>query len=322
MAQAIPPAAVVRRSSRPGAPVRWNFAILTHGALDATRRCLRTLAATVGEPFRVFVVHHASGDGTQAWLASRTEPWLHWQWNAHNRGVAGGRNDLLAFAGPHLRDTDWLVFCDNDLEFERGWLDAFAAAIAAWPQARLFGRVGHFVEVRGDRRVLLPAPTRTGPVDVLSGGFACCVRADAAAAIGPFDEQLGLFWHEDDDWCVRALQLGVDVVAVPEAAVLHHEHASGVANAGLREGGSLRNQALLARKWRDAGWVDAGGWVGRPAPGVWQPPAVRRELQRRGGLGTPVGRAEFASASALLDRLVGAVDPRAEFARCREPVPR
>src|SRR5262245_59718830 len=232
MVEAVPRAAVVRRSSRACAPVRWNFAILTHGALDATRRCLRTLAATVREPFRVFVVDNASTDGTHQWLPSRSEPWLHWQWNAHNRGVSGGRNDLLAFALPHQRDTDWLVFCDNDLEFEPGWLDAFAAAMTAWPQARLFGKVGHFVEVRGDRRVLLPAPTRMGAVDVLSGGFVCCVRADAAAAIGPFDEGLGLFWHEDDDWCVRALQLGCEVVAVPEAAVLHHEHGSGVAHAG------------------------------------------------------------------------------------------
>ncbi len=321
MSRPVPPPAVLQRSTRPVAPARFHFAILTYGALAATKRCLRSLAATVDEPFSVFVVDNGSTDGTQDWLASRDEPWLHWQWNAHNRGVPGGRNDLLAFALPHLRADDWLVFCDNDLEFEAGWLQAYRRAIARHPQARVLGKVGHLIEVRGDRRVLLPSPATTAPVDVVSGGFACAVRADAAVAIGPFDEQLGLFWHEDDDYCVRALQLGGEVLAVPEAAITHHEHATGVATDGLREGGSLRNQAYLAEKWRAAGWIDAGGWV-RQSFGCWQPPEVRDELRRRGGFATAIGRAEFAAAHALLERLALASDAAAEFAVRREPVPR
>lgn len=308
------------------APVRWNFAILTYGELAATQRCLRSLQATMREPFRVFVVDNGSTDGTVEWLASRREPWLHYRQNATNRGVPGGRNDLLAFALPHLRAEDWLVFCDNDLEFGQGWLAPFAAAMRRFPGARLLGKAGHFVEVRDRDRVLAPMATTTGPVDVLSGGFACMARADAAAAIGPFDERLGLFWHEDDDWCVRALQRGFEVVAVPEARIEHHEHATGAANDGLREGGSLQNQAYLADKWRAAGWVDEGGWVRRDrlpqGLGCWQPPAVRAELRRRGGFASPIGRAEFAAAHALLDRLVDAQEPAAAFARSREPVPR
>lgn len=321
MAHPVPAAAPSPRSRHPVGRARLHFAILTHGALAATQRCLRTLAATVPGPFQVFVVDNASTDRTPQWLREHGAPWLHWQLNAQNRGVPGGRNDLLDFALPHLRDDDWLVFCDNDLEFEPGWFGAYERAIAAWPAARLLGKVGHFVEVRGDRRVLLPAPTATAAVDVLSGGFGCAVRADAARAIGPFDEQLGLFWHEDDDYCVRALQCGFEVLAVPEAGIVHHEHASGVANDGLREGGSLQNQAYLAAKWRAAGWIDRDGWI-RRAHGSYQPPAVRDELRRRGGLPTPVGRSEFAAAFALLDRLVAVAEPAAAFVAAREPVPR
>ena len=293
---------------------KWHFAILTYGNLAETKRCLASLEATVDEPFVVHVVDNASTDGTQQWLSSRDKPWLRVHCNEANRGVPGGRNDLLAFALPVMQPHEWLVFCDNDLEFQKGWLAAFRDAMERFPSARMLGQVGHLVHVHGDRRTLLPAHDDVGPVDVLSGGFACMVRADVAAAIGAFDENLGLFWHEDDDWSVRALQLGVELVAVPRAGVVHHEHATGVANDGLREGGSLKNQAYLAAKWRSNGWIDEGGWV-RQTSAHYKPPELRSELQRRCGRATPIGRAEMFAAADLLDRLVDAKDPAVDYAQ-------
>ncbi len=301
-------------------PAKWHVAILTYGNLAETKRCLASLEATVDEPFVVHVIDNASSDGTQQWLRSCGKPWLRVRCNEANRGVPGGRNDLLAFALPNMRPDDWLVFCDNDLEFTTGWLAKYRDAMRQFPNARMLGQVGHLVQVLGERRALLPAFGRTRPVDVLSGGFACMVRADVAAAIGPFDEKLGLFWHEDDDWSVRALQLGVELVAVPDAGVVHHEHASGVATDCLRDGGSLKNQAYLCAKWRGAGIVDEGGWV-RQSSAHYKPPTLRAELQRRCGRLAPIGRAEMFAAADLLDRLVGATDPLAELGARPEPLP-
>lgn len=315
-----PPETRPEDASSASPTAKWHFAILTYGNLAETKRCLASLEATVDEPFVVHVVDNASKDGTQQWLRSCGKPWLRARCNETNRGVPGGRNDLLAFALPTMRADDWLVFCDNDLEFTAGWLARFRSAMRQFPNARMLGQVGHLVHVHGERRALLPASGRTGPVDVLSGGFACMVRADVAAAIGPFDEKLGLFWHEDDDWSVRALQLGVELVAVPDAGVVHHEHATGVATDGLREGGSLKNQAYLCAKWRGMGIVDEGGWV-RQASAHYKLPELRAELQRRCGRATPIGRAEMFAAADLLDRLVGATDPLAEMAARPEPLP-
>ncbi|MBZ0154273.1 MAG: glycosyltransferase, partial [Planctomycetes bacterium] len=170
-----------------------RFAMLTYGALDATRRCVRSLRATTPAPFELYVVDNGSTDGTREWLAAQTEPWLSHRNNAQNRGVPGGRNDLLDFVLPQAAPTDWIVFIDNDLEFAAGWLDPFLAAMQQFPDARVLGKVGHFAVVDGERRHLCPAPGDTQPVDVVSGGFACFVRADAARAIGRFDEDLGLF---------------------------------------------------------------------------------------------------------------------------------
>ncbi|MBL8731167.1 MAG: glycosyltransferase [Planctomycetes bacterium] len=297
-----------------------RFAMLTYGALDATRRCVSSLRRTTPGPFELYVVDNGSTDGTREWLAAQTEPWLSHRNNARNRGVPGGRNDLLDFVLPQAAPTDWIVFIDNDLEFAAGWLDPFLAAMQQFPDARVLGKVGHLAVVDGERRHLCPAPGDTQHVDVVSGGFACFVRADAARAIGRFDEDLGLFWHEDDDWCVRALQLGLDVVAVPAAAIVHHEHASGVATPDLENGGSLHNQRRLAAKWRTLGAVDRDGWIVRRR-GPWLPPAVRDEVARRCARTSPIGRLEFAAALSLLEALVEQPDPAGWLDSNRRPVP-
>jgi len=296
-----------------------HFAMLTYGALAETQRAIRTLAATTAQPFVLHVVDNASPDGeTQAWLQAQREPWLRYQLNDSNRGVPGGRNDLLDFILPQAQPHDWIVFVDNDLEFEDGWLQPFAEAMRDYPNARVLGKVGHLITVHDSGRDLLPAPSRTAHVDVVSGGFACFVRADAAQTIGRFDEELGLFWHEDDDYCVRAVAAGFDVVAVPEAKIVHHEHASGVATPDLANGGSRDNLAFLAGKWRAFGYLDSEGWVKRDA-GPYMPVLVRSELERR--IGRTIGRSELAQAIALIERMLDQADPLQWFDRNRQPIP-
>ena len=285
------------------------FAILTHGALGYTVRCLDTLARTV--PFRhnVFVIDNASPDGTVEWLRSRREKNLHAFASTKNLGVAGGRNALLDSIAPHLPEDGFVVFLDNDLEFTPGWTTPFLDVFERFPQAGVAGVAGQDILVHEKGRELLPAAKRTMPVDVVSGGFACWVRARAVADVGRFDPRTGPFWHEDDDYCVRALAAGWDVFAVPEARVLHHEHQSGHALPGLADGGSLENQAYLAQKWRDAGWIDDEGWVVQRSGRFYLPPQQRSRLATR-----PVGRLELGSACWDVERLCCADDPSLEAA--------
>lgn len=300
---------------------KLHFAMLTHGALAATQRAVRSLCEHTPAGFQLHVVDNASSDATPSWLQQQQRhPWWRYQLNSKNRGVPGGRNDLIDFIRPTAADHEWLVFIDNDLEFESGWLAPFLKAIQQYPNARVLGKVGHFITVTESGRDLLPAPCRTGPVDVVSGGFACFVRVDAAKQIGRFDEQLGLFWHEDDDYCVRALHHGFDVVAVPEAAIVHHEHASGVATPDLATGGSLRNLRYLADKWRAAGYVDSDGWIKREhGPFVVRP--VRSVLQQRLHRAGGIGRSELAAAITLLEQLTNQLDPATWFDQQRQPIP-
>ncbi|HWB59543.1 MAG TPA: hypothetical protein VG733_08625, partial [Chthoniobacteraceae bacterium] len=86
-----------------------------------------------------------------------------------------------------------------------------------------------------------------------------------------FDAQLGRFWHEDDDYCVRALAAGWEVFCMPKLPVIHHGHQSGAAMSAKSGALSRDNQAYLVRKWREMGVVNAQGRIIHPRC-AWFPP--------------------------------------------------
>jgi GT2 family glycosyltransferase len=277
--------------------MRIHLAILTHNACEFSRRCVQSLSEHTRVPFEATILDNASSDGTWAWLQSLRDERFHVRASDVNLGVPGGRNALLRAILPAVSDDVLIVFLDNDIEVGSGWHEPFERLFAARPDAGMASKVGWAMQVVGDSREPLATPPRTAPVDIVAGGFACFVRPAAARAVGEFDEQLGLFWHEDDDYAVRMAAAGYSVWGVPEARLVHHEHKSGVALPSLSEGLSTRNLAYLARKWREQGWVDAEGWVAHRDPDLYADVCLRRAVAARMRRSRPIGRAEWAHAA-------------------------
>src|SRR5262249_42442306 len=222
--------------------MQLKIAILTHNALEYTERCLASVARETPVSHRVFILDNASTDGTADWLRTRAGA----DWNVElsqiNLGVPGGRNWLLRSILPELAGDDLVVFLDNDVEVHEHWYETFVKLFATRPRAGIAGAMGHPIIVHSDHRELLPSPS-FGPasVDVVSG-FCFWTRPKTARAVGFFDERLGRFWHEDDDYCVRAVNLGYEVFAIPNTPITHYGHKSGVAEAGIAADCSLENQ--------------------------------------------------------------------------------
>ena len=276
--------------------MQFHLAILTYDALADTKRCLASLDAHTTLPYSVHVLDNASRLDTRLWLEERRSRFASLQFSDVNLGVPGGRNALLERVLVTAKDDDIVVFLDNDIEVHAGWHLPFERLFEREPRAGLASKVGWVMRVREDTRDPLTHPWETSRVDIVAGGFACCARVRAIREVGPLDEALGLFWHEDDDWAVRFTRLGWTVWGVPEASMTHHEHASGVAYQTLENGDSVRNLAYLARKWRELGAIDEDGWV-RDSDPLFAPPkpvrdAIARALGRRG----PLCRGEYAQA--------------------------
>lgn len=244
-------------------PARVNLAILTYNALDYTKMCLESIARNTRVEHNVFVLDNGSTDGSREWLRQHKAPNFYFEEAVKNGGVPGGRNRLIEIITPFLPDDGFVAFSDNDMEMKEGWDEDYLAFFDAHPEAGILSAFGHRMIVRQYHRELLPPPLYTAAVDVACGGFACWVRAAAIRKIGGFDENLGLFWHEDDDFSLRAIAAGFDVYAMPHAKVVHHEHKSGAANPGIKSGGSPKNQIYLCEKWRNLGLVDREGRIVR-----------------------------------------------------------
>jgi hypothetical protein len=214
----------------------------------------------------VLVRDNASTDGTAEWLASLTDPRLRVHAGRANRGVSGGRNWLLDALLPDMHDDDLLVLLDNDIEVSAGWEQPFVEAFRTQPRLGVAGRWAFSMLVHdGWRDILAEHGAASGPVDTVQG-CTFWMRAATARAVGHFDESLGRFWHEDDDWSIRALHAGWDVQRVAGDGIVHHEHGSGVATDPRKRAGSLHNQAVLSAKWRVMGAIDADGVPVRPVP--------------------------------------------------------
>jgi GT2 family glycosyltransferase len=240
---------------------RLNVAILTHNALEYTQRCLASLAEHTRQPHSIYILDNGSTDGSVEWLRAQEAANLKVTFSRNNLGVPAGRNLLIYEILPAGAEDEFMVFLDNDVEVRPGWCEGFLDLFARRPEMGIAGAVGHRIIVHTDWRELLPCPEgEPESVDVVSG-FCFWTRAETVQAVGLFDESLGRFWHEDDDYCIRALQLGYEVFALPDAPILHHAHKSGVAEEDLLQGGSPENQRYLVEKWRRLGCVDSDGRI-------------------------------------------------------------
>ncbi len=238
--------------------VLYNQAELTFG-------CLMSIAETleaVEFGTEVVIVDNASTDGTGALLA-RTE-------NA--RIFANGSNlhflKGVNFAAAQARGRH-LLLLNNDAQLLPGSL---ASALRTLDSDPAIGAVGG--------RIILPdgklqeagsiiwndgtctgyargeAPTTPDvmfqrDVDYCSGAF-LLTRAALFRDMGSFDERFAPAYYEETDYCVRLWESGYRVVYDPDAAIVHYEFGSSVADEDalrLQAG----NQAVFVA--RHADWL-------------------------------------------------------------------
>ncbi|HET6204990.1 MAG TPA: glycosyltransferase family 2 protein [Planctomycetota bacterium] len=227
-----------------------SVVVLSWNTREWLRRCLAALAAD-GTRLRreTIVVDNASSDGSPE-AVEREFPWARCVRNARNEGYARGNNLGLALArGAFLctLNSDAAVrplALDRLVAYLRAHADCGAAApkllnpdgsvqpaCMRFPRLstalffdtfldRLFPRNG--VVARYFMRDVDPGESR----DVEQPPGACLVlRREAIEAVGPFDEDLWLFFN-DVDLCLRLARAGWRIRYLAEAEVVHEKGAS------------------------------------------------------------------------------------------------
>ncbi len=191
------------------------------------------------------VVDNASGDDGAAVAERHGAKVLR---NARNEGYGRANN-----AGIRAAETELILVVNPDVVVEAGAVAALVAAAERYPDAAFFAP--RIVEPSGrvffqPRSLLAPyLKNPRGPLVVPEGeacvpfasGACFLVRRDFFLALGGFDQNIFLF-YEDDDLCRRIADSGRALVYVPDAAVRHGRGRSSAQKPGR----------IFASRWHQA----------------------------------------------------------------------
>jgi GT2 family glycosyltransferase len=250
-----------------------SVVVVTFDQLPFNRMCLETLLARAGEALEVIVVDNGSTDGTREYLAklAALDPRVRLILNPANAGFGRACNQGLAVSRGEI-----LVLLNNDALVPPGWLARFRTALAD-PSVGLAGpvtnRIGNEAEVEVDydtwggflNEAAARAEEHAGELTeiVTVTMFCMAMRCEVFERIGPLDQRFEIGLLEDDDYSLRARELGLSTVCLQEVLVHHFGETSfGTLVASGRYGRILAtNKERFEEKW------------GRP----WEPYEVGRK---------------------------------------------
>jgi GT2 family glycosyltransferase len=192
--------------------------ITTRNRPAALERCVRSLARLEPLAPRVLIFDDASERSVEALVNAAAPAGLNVRVIRDDRAVGNiaGRNRLVKEA-----DTPFVLLLDDDaVIFEGEPIERAMQLLAADDRVAAVA----FAQGEPDGR---PWPERMQPAPVHEPvyvpafiGFAHLLRRDTFLALGGYRERL-VFYGEEKDFCIRALDAGHRVVYLPDAIVGH-----------------------------------------------------------------------------------------------------
>jgi GT2 family glycosyltransferase len=213
--------------------VSWN-------GLGWLKSFLPSIAASVDGDTEIIIADNASTDGTAGWV-SETFPKITVQTFDQNYGYCGGNNRAA-----ELANGDILIFLNNDVEVNPGWLHPILQAFrtdpklgAAQPKIRAHsdkerfeyaGAAGGMIDNYGYPfclgRLFDTCEIDTGQYDneglsiFWASGAAIAVRKTLFVRSDGFDEDF-LFHMEEIDLCWKIRRMGYEISCIPDSIVYH-----------------------------------------------------------------------------------------------------
>jgi GT2 family glycosyltransferase/glycosyltransferase involved in cell wall biosynthesis len=236
--------------------------VLCYNNLDFTKACLSSLERhTRYLDWELIVVDNASSDGTADWLRewARDRDDVVLVLNEKNLGFAGGNNSGLAAAR-----GDVLVLLNNDTYVTVGWLHGLVRHLRENPSLGLVGPVTNNIgneakvdleyasmEEMGDAAWRYTSARFRQLLRTSTVAFFCvAMRREVYEKIGGLDEDFGVGFFEDDDYCRRVSAAGYDIAIAEDVFVHHHLSASFEALGAARKQELFeKNKAVYEAKW-------------------------------------------------------------------------
>lgn len=270
--------------------------VVTYESADVLPACLKALKA---EGIDVIVVDNASSDATQK---IATEHGAQLIANRSNQGYGRANNiGVQAATG-----ATYCLILNPDVAVEAGLVDALLAAATKYPKAALFGP--RLVEPDGriffressilsqHNTAAKAEPPSADSAAINLSGACLFVGRDAFLQLGGFDENIFLF-YEDDDLCYRMIESGAALMHI-DGAIAHH----------IRGGSSGKNPELAFRVRYHQAWSRAYVCRKHAKPTDMTTMLLRNALKYAGAVltGNADRRARYGgSVAGTIDALIG-----------------
>ncbi|QDV06915.1 N-acetylglucosaminyl-diphospho-decaprenol L-rhamnosyltransferase [Planctomycetes bacterium Poly30] len=220
---------------------RVSIVILNWNGRHHLEPCFKTLREMdyPKDRFEVILIDNGSDDGSQAEMRAK-HSWVKLIENERNTGFSAGCNQGAAIARDGGFDPEVLVFINNDIHVDKGFLRALVAPVkrkdAVATTAKMFSWDGKVLNSTGGgmnfhgigiQRGYLrdPEPSYDVPRKTLFAcGGAMAMDARLYFEVGGFDEEF-FAYYEDVDLGWRTWVMGHEVRYVPSAICYHH-HSS------------------------------------------------------------------------------------------------
>ncbi len=211
-----------------------SIIIPCYGQLAYTELCVESIQRCTPETFELILVDNGSPDGTLAWAQeqARSDSRIRVMALGENRGFARGVNAGLAEA----RGSEFLIL-NNDAVVTAGWLSRLRAALDTSSRTAIVGPMCNYL----DGPQLIQDVPYDDDLDEMAlfadrwardhagecapaqriVGFCMLVRKALVDEIGGLDPRFGNGNFEDDDYCLRALLAGWNLVIARDCFVHH-----------------------------------------------------------------------------------------------------
>ncbi len=245
---------------------KTSIIILSYNTLELLQLCIESIRTyTEAGTYEIIVVENASEDGSAAWLRAQED--LVCIYNEENQGFPKGCNQGLKIAS----GTE-LLLLNSDVIVTKDWLENMRRALYS---ASSVGAVSCVTNSCSNRQQIeVPYKTIEDMQAFAAGyntsnpalwekrttlvGFCYLFKREVFEKVGFLDERFSPGNFEDDDYSLRILQQGYDLLVCRDTFIHHFGHASFMKGYGeqdleekLKRSNALveRNHALLQDKW-------------------------------------------------------------------------
>ena len=243
-----------------------SIIVLCYNNLPYTQACLHSLDQYSDYPnLEIIAVDNASSDGSVEYLsewAAAAENRIFIA-NADNLGFSAGNN-----VGLRAATGEYLVVLNNDTYVTPGWVRGLVRHLKRNPAVGLVGpvtnNIGNEARIEINYASMEEMIQRAGEYtrkhpgqsfEMKTAAFFCVmISRQAYEAVGPMDEDFGVGFFEDDDYCRRLALNGFDVRCADDVFVHHHLSASfNALKADTKQILFEKNKKIYESKW--------GPWV-------------------------------------------------------------